>query len=176
METRRQFIQKAGTIGLGIFGGLVFPEYVFGGDKKKISPEELRKKLEPRLDSLTKKIIQIESKWDPLAKGKYGAIGLMQVRPIVLDEWKRLHPSKRKYQQRDLFDPHTNIMIGEWYLQEVIGNHYLPYFDLSCTDENKAAAYNMGPTKLGEIGDAIENFSKLPLITKDYLRQIWRMS
>ncbi len=167
--TRREFMKIAGICALG---SLFYPEVA---SAKRVSKEIIKKILEPKLDPLTKKIIQIESNWDYWAKGKNGEIGLMQIQPNTLEEWNE-HGSGRLYNKYDLFEPIVNVKIGKWYLHERIGEHYLPHYNLDVTDENKAASYNAGPVRIGEIGDAVKNFYRLPKKTQNYLRKLQKLS
>jgi len=139
----------------------------------RVSPEKIRKYLSSKEDPLTKKIIEIESSARNHIIGDSLDIGLMQITPIVLEEYN-MHNKKEKF--IDLFEPETNIKIGKWYLHERIGNHYIPHNKLHPTEENKAAFYNAGPTKMSKIGDAIENFNNLPEKTQNYLIKLWNIS
>jgi soluble lytic murein transglycosylase-like protein len=77
---------------------------------------------------LVKAMIQAESNFDPNAISKAGAIGLMQIMPANLEEFKLSDP----------FDPRENVMAGTRYVK-----HLMKRFDsdLSLT----LAAYNAGP-------------------------------
>lgn len=178
---RRDFIRIGGIC---LVGSLVSPTTILEAKTinavtKKVNRQLMMKKikraLEPELDPLTKKIIQIESQWKYWAKGKKGEIGLMQIKPIVLKEWN-WHGNGRIYNKYDLFDPFINVNMGKWYLHERIGEHYLPHYKLEVNDENKAASYNAGPPTIGDIGDAKENFHKLPEGTQNYLRELRKLS
>lgn len=179
--TRRNFLKKAGLAGLGGLAlagsGLYFPGVVEATEKCLVRKELIKRALEPHLDQLTKKIIQIESNWDYWKKRKdTEATGLMQIRPVVIDEWNK-HGPGRQYNEYDLFDPYTNVNVGQWYLHERIGKHYLPHYGLKVNEENLAASFNAGPVRIGEdIGDAIENFDKLPEQTQGYLKKLWKLS
>lgn len=63
--------------------------------------------------------IWAESRGNPLARSSVNAQGLLQVTPIVLDEYKRETKSKVS----DLFDPYVNLTIGVWYLAR-LRDHY----------------------------------------------------
>lgn len=82
--------------------------------------------LEP---SLVKKVIQVESNWNPYAVSRSGAMGLMQLMP----ETAKLLGVK------DPFDPEENIRAGVRYLK-----YLLDLFDGDI--ERALAAYNAGPT------------------------------
>jgi len=84
-------------------------------------------------------LIERESRFDPLAKGPRGSLGLMQVRPFVGEDvagrigvpWQG---------EKTLFDPVANVRIGTAYLAELL--------DCFGSQELALAAYNMGPTRL----------------------------
>jgi soluble lytic murein transglycosylase-like protein len=84
-------------------------------------------------------LIEQESRFDPMAKGPRGSLGLMQVRPFVGREvaarigvpWKG---------ERTLLDPVANVRIGSSYLREVL--------DRFGSEDLALAAYNMGPNRL----------------------------
>jgi soluble lytic murein transglycosylase-like protein len=84
-------------------------------------------------------LIERESRFDPLAKGPRGSLGLMQVQPFVGEEvaarigvpWQGA---------RTLLDPVSNLRIGAGYLAELMVRFG--------SEELALAAYNMGPTRL----------------------------
>lgn len=178
---RRDFLKLSGRAGLLAAGSLYFPGFYQAAkasseqhNDKNYKREMLKKELEPNLDSLTRKIIELESNWRYWAVGNSRDIGLMQITPIVLKEWNN-NKNKNKYTQGDLFHPLKNLEVGEWYLHEKIGGHYLPHYKLPFTEENKAACYNAGPSLIGRIGDATENFDRLPRKTQNYLIKLWNL-
>jgi soluble lytic murein transglycosylase-like protein len=83
-------------------------------------------------------IIKVESGFKPRARSCVGAIGLMQVMPIVLRE----AGSDVKVLSRDeLYDPYKNVLLGIHYftsLKDKYGNNL----------QNALAAYNLGPSTL----------------------------
>jgi soluble lytic murein transglycosylase-like protein len=84
-------------------------------------------------------LIEQESRFDPLAKGPRGALGLMQVRPFVGEEVAaRIGVSWRG--ERTLLDPVANVRIGAGYLGELV--------ERFGSEELALAAYNIGPTRL----------------------------
>lgn len=172
---RRDFLKYAGKAGLVAAGSMCFPglNKISEAATKEQKRQELKKELKHKINPLTRKIIELESSWKYWDVGNSFDIGLMQITPIVLEEWN-IHNFK-KYSEGDLFNPYKNIEVGEWYLYERIGKHYLPYYNLSFTEENKAASYNAGPTLIGKLGDAIENFDMLPKKTQNYLVKLWNL-
>ena len=90
-------------------------------------------RLEP---ALLAAVIYRESKFDPRAASKAGAIGLMQVTPETA-KGIALRTGGSKFELSDLYDPELNVRYGCWYLR-----HLLDAFD---GDVRKAlAAYNGG--------------------------------
>lgn len=76
----------------------------------------------------------VESRWDPNCVGRDDDTGLMQILPSTA-EWIAGRMGLSDY---DLFDPHTNMLMGSWYLQLLYNAHD--------GDWNKALAeYNGGP-------------------------------
>lgn len=69
--------------------------------------------------ALVKAVVWQESRFDPLARGRAGEIGLMQVTDPAAQEWAeaaRVYPVPEDH----LFDPRTNVMAGTWYLAKLI--------------------------------------------------------
>jgi soluble lytic murein transglycosylase len=64
---------------------------------------------------LIKAVIRRESKFDPLAYGSHGEIGLMQVMPGTGTQWARAM-GRRDFGQGSLWLPTMNIEVGTWYL------------------------------------------------------------
>jgi soluble lytic murein transglycosylase len=90
-------------------------------------------RLEP---ALLAAVIYRESKFDPRAGSKAGAIGLMQLTPTTA-KGIALRTGGSKFELSDLYDPELNVRYGAWYLR-----HLLDAFD---GDVRKAlAAYNGG--------------------------------
>jgi len=85
-------------------------------------------------------LIEQESRFDPLAKGPRGSLGLMQVRPFVGEDFAARNGIPWQG-PRTLFDPVVNVRIGTGYLVELL--------ERFGSQERALAAYNMGPTRLG---------------------------
>ena len=137
--------------------------------------------LADEIDNLIPAIIQVESNGNPNAVSPAGAIGLMQITPIVLSEWKewKVIPL-RKYGASledlqalnknlgDLIDSHFNVEIGTWYLRR-LKDHYLKD---KYTVERLLAAYNGGITRLRKNGYDV---SKMPKETRDYVKKVMKI-
>ncbi len=63
---------------------------------------------------LIKAMVWHESRFRPLAQGKDGEIGLMQVKMDVVRDWAKARGMKTP-RRTDVFDPYVNIEIGTWY-------------------------------------------------------------
>ncbi len=98
---------------------------------------------------LVKSVIEVESNWDPRARSRKGALGLMQLMPETAKELGVRNP----------FDPEANIDGGTRYLRYLIER----FGDL----ELALAAYNAGPT-------VVEKYGMVPPIreTREYVRKI----
>jgi soluble lytic murein transglycosylase-like protein len=83
-------------------------------------------------------IVKVESQFKPDARSFAGAIGLMQVMPIVLREvGDEIAVRKRE----DLYDPYKNLHLGIHYL-----TFLLEKYDHNL--QNALVAYNLGPSAL----------------------------
>ena len=60
-------------------------------------------------------VVTVESNWNPLARGKNGEVGLMQVKQIALDDVNK-HFGWR-YSLIDLLKPEIALKVGEAYLR-----------------------------------------------------------
>ena len=97
-------------------------------------------------------VMKVESRFDHRAVSPRGALGLMQIRPIVVDELVDEGEIPEWKSKPNLRDPILNIKIGVAYLNYLkkMFNH-LPF---------ALAAYNSGPTRIRIKLDAKE---KIPL-------------
>jgi soluble lytic murein transglycosylase len=81
--------------------------------------------------ALVKAVVWRESRFNHLARGKAGEIGLMQIRETAALEWaesERIWP----FAHEQLVDPTTNTLAGTWYLAKLIkryphADNPLPY-------------------------------------------------
>jgi len=81
-------------------------------------------------------IIKNESNFNPEAKSKKNAIGLMQITEKTA-EWIAKKINLPYFKKEDLYNPDTNIMLGTWYLAYLI-----KYCDGNI--KYAVAAYNAG--------------------------------
>ena len=81
-------------------------------------------------------IVKAESNFDPHARSRVGATGLMQLMPETA-AWIASRPDWEGTAQPDLTDPRTNLDLGSYYLSYLLGR-----FDGSIVET--LAAYNAG--------------------------------
>jgi hypothetical protein len=98
--------------------------------------------------TLVRAVIQVESGYQPRARSRKGAVGLMQVMPAT----------GRRYGVTNLYDPASNIRAGVTHLRSLLDR-----FPLSLA----LAAYNAGES-------AVERFAGIPPFpeTVDYVARI----
>jgi soluble lytic murein transglycosylase len=84
-------------------------------------------------------VIEQESRFDPAARARSGALGLMQVRPFVAADVARRHGIPWQG-ERTLLEPASNVLLGTLYLGEM--------FDLYGDLDVALAAYNLGPSRV----------------------------
>ena len=71
---------------------------------------------------LVKAVVKQESKFQQNAVGSKGEVGLMQLTPMAVQDWERVH-HRRLGSRSVLFAPRLNIEIGTWYLGIAL-NHW----------------------------------------------------
>ena len=133
------------------------------------------------IEDLVPFIIMVESSGNPSAVSHCGAIGLMQITPIVLKEWNATRDTRlfstdirnhRPYRYlKNLFDPEKNITIGTWYLER-LKNHYLKD---SYTDERMLAAYNGGITRLRRLLRQGKDWQDMPRESVNYVKKVMKL-
>jgi hypothetical protein len=95
-------------------------------------------------------VVQVESNYDPKAISSKGAMGLMQIMPVIVQQ----------YAVDDPFDPEKNLQAGMKYLRSML--------DRFGRDTTRAlAAYNAGE-------GAVSRYGGVPPYreTQDYVRQV----
>ncbi len=117
------------------------------------------------IDSLVPAIIEVESGGNPNAISPQGAVGLMQITPIVVAEYQQV---EGRIIKGPLYDSQVNIEYGDWYLRR-LKDHYLKDH---YTIERLLAAYNGGPTRLKKVG---YNINRMPKETRDYVRKVMKI-
>lgn len=118
------------------------------------------------IDDLIPYIIEVESHGNPTAISLAGAIGLMQITPIVLKEFQETEfPAGNIW---DLFNAEKNVFLGTWYLRR-LKDHYLKDH---YTIERMLAAYNGGITRLRKVNYDI---NKMPHETREYVKKVMKL-
>lgn len=126
-------------------------------------------------------IIQVESSGNPDKVSKAGAIGLMQITPIVLKEFNDREYNPEHYficgqdvsfvkpilPKESLFNKDVNKSVGTWYLKR-LKDHYLKD---KYTLEHLLAAYNGGITHLRKCGYDV---NKMPKETREYVVKVMK--
>ncbi len=102
--------------------------------------------------ALVKAIVRVESNFNPQAVSDAGAIGLMQLMPSAIKDFRITNP----------YDPHANIMAGTRYLSSLM-EKFESNLRLSL------AAYNAGP-------EAVKRYKGIPPYkeTKNYVDKVMR--
>lgn len=106
-----------------------------------------------------RKVMRIESRGDPMATSRKGAIGLMQIMPRTYAELQ-----ERYSLGDDPYEPRDNIMAGAAYLREMFERYGSTGF---------LAAYNAGPARFGEF---LTSGRTLPDETVQYVAKIGQPS
>ncbi len=121
-------------------------------------------------------VIQVESSGNPNAVSPAGAIGLMQIMPIVIQEYNNRYSRKELwYKQEELFDYGNNVKIGTWYLRK-LKNHYLKidgkdYY----TIERMLASYNGGPTRMRRLLRQGKDWQDMPRESVNYVKKVLKL-
>lgn len=104
------------------------------------------------LDSaLLHAVVSVESGYDPKARSRKGAVGLMQLMPATA----------RRYGVADVLDPRQNLQAGARYLRDLLAQFN--------SDLNLAlAAYNAGEKAVADHGNRIPPFRE----TEDYVPRV----
>ena len=114
-----------------------------------IAGEAARRHVDP---DLVWSIIYEETYFSPWKHGRNGEIGLMQITPVVAQEWitETVGGAGQQTMLADttklLRQPERNIQIGCWYLQKFSEE----YHDMPGREARMLAAYNAGDSRASE--------------------------
>ena len=142
----------------------------FSIQSSKIELLKVREVKEKKLDIDYEQVRLIESCNKDSIISSEGAIGAMQITPIVLKEWNKNHSIK--YQNKDLLNRKINMKIGTWLLSEQIPL----YFNQDSIPDKltyKLIAYNWGIGNFKRWYKQGHHYYKLPDETRDYLVKYW---
>ena len=92
---------------------------------------------------LIKAMIWHESRFNPVAEGGAGEVGLMQIKTAVAHDWAKSKGVKQPVAE-ELFDPYLNIEIGTWYFARALNKWKSSSHALLLA----LGEYNAGPTKV----------------------------
>jgi hypothetical protein len=103
--------------------------------------------------NLVKSVISTESHWNPRAKSRVGALGLMQIMKACATDYKTPHS--------EMYDPYVNVTIGIKYLSKLTNR-----FDNTPT---ALVGYNEGPRNADKYSFNYINDAKYVHKVMDYL-------
>jgi soluble lytic murein transglycosylase len=105
------------VLGLGLLaGGYVRWVRLESSQDDSIRTASLRYDVDP---SLVKAVVWRESRFNPLAEGRAGELGLMQLREIAAQEWADAE-RVADYDHRHCLDAQTNTLAGTFYLGKLL--------------------------------------------------------
>ncbi len=125
--------------------------------------------LEYAVDVMQIRVIESGNKNDKVSVA--GAVGNMQIMPIALEDWNKMHP-KEQYTKNDLYNEFINVKIGTWLLEERIPQ-VLKLNNVPITINNILISYNWG---CGNTVNWYKNDRKvknLPKETQQYIIKYW---
>ena len=104
---------------------------------------------------LVRAVVQVESAFDPYARSRKGALGLMQLMPATI----------RQFGVRNPFNPVENVRAGVAYLRRLLDRY-------QNNEELALAAYNAGPEAVDKHGQNVPPYRE----TRNYVAQINQIS
>ena len=104
---------------------------------------------------LVRAVVQVESAFNPYAKSPKGALGLMQLMPMTIQQFGVRNP----------FNPIENLSAGVAYLRQLLDRY-------NNNEELALAAYNAGPGAVDRHNQSVPPYRE----TKDYVLRINKMA
>lgn len=126
-------------------------------------------KLEYAVDIMQIRIIESGDKSDKVSVA--GAIGNMQIMPIALKDWNKMHP-KEQYSEKDLYNKFINVKVGTWLIEKRIPQ-ILKINDVPLTINNILIAYNWGCGNTVKWYKNDRKIKNLPKETQQYIIKYW---
>jgi soluble lytic murein transglycosylase-like protein len=105
--------------------------------------------------ALVKAVMQVESAFNPMARSPKGALGLMQLMPATIQQ----------YRVTDPFDPRENVRGGVAYLRHLLDRY-------ENNEQLALAAYNAGPGAVDKYKQSVPPYRE----TRNYVAQISQMT
>jgi soluble lytic murein transglycosylase-like protein len=100
---------------------------------------------------LVRAVIQVESGFNPSARSPKGALGLMQLMPATIQQFRVTNP----------FNPRENVRAGTAYLRQLLDRY-------DNNEELALAAYNAGPGAVDKHGEAVPPYRE----TQQYVSKV----
>ncbi|MBL8148909.1 MAG: lytic transglycosylase domain-containing protein [Blastocatellia bacterium] len=135
---------------------------------------------------LIRSVVYEESHFDPEARSSAGAIGLMQITPIIVKEWSRVtgkqelildfpdhfhhlsNKEKLKLSEEELLtNPEINLSLGCWYIDQLSQR----YASLEEPLPIILASYNAGPANAQRWKGKVSRYTR-SMTTDEYIQQI----
>lgn len=111
-------------------------------------------------------VIAVESRFDPRAVSRQGAIGLMQITPVTADRYAT--PAERRQPAaRRLLDPRTNILTGARMLADLVRRYR--------TIDLALAAWNAGEGTVRRAGDRVPDIPETEAHVHMVLELYWAL-
>ena len=123
--------------------------------------------------ALIKAVIWKESRFNAREIGGKGEIGLMQITPGAVEEWRRAN-RQSALDRRRLTDPEVNIEIGAWYLAWT-ARHWQDY---TSKDILQLAEYNAGYGRVSKLWKPADPKQEITIDdisfpgTRSYIKQV----
>ena len=109
-------------------------------------------------------MIETESKFDPNARSRAGAVGLMQLTPSTA-KGIALYTGGHDFRLTDLTNPEINVRYGAWYLRHLLNRYRSERLALAAYN---AGEQNVDSWRAAHVGIQFEE-------TRDYVNKVERL-